>query len=106
MNHPSQREFDELVRRILRAASPLRIVLFGSAARGDWASNSDLDLLVIVSDGTPRRKTAQKIYREMIGMGRPVDIVVATEEDVQRFGRSPATVIAPALQEGKLIYAA
>lgn len=36
----------EIVRRIVAAAHPLRIMLFGSAARGETGSNSDFDLLV------------------------------------------------------------
>ena len=103
---PSQQQIDELVRRIRSAANPLRIILFGSAARGEWAGNRDLDLLVVMPDGVPRRRTAQQIYRRMIGVGCAVDIVVVTERDIERFGRSPSMVLAPALQEGKTLYAA
>ena len=35
----------EVVRRILAAGSPLRIVLFGSQARGDTRPGSDLERL-------------------------------------------------------------
>jgi predicted nucleotidyltransferase len=106
MNEPSQLLFDEIVRRIRQVVSPVRIVLFGSAARGEWRPGSDLDVLVVMPQGAHRRQTAQHLYREMIGVGCAIDIVVVTPDDVDRFRNSPATVIAPALQDGKVLYAA
>ena len=44
------RTLDEIVRRVVEVAQPERIVLFGSAARGDMTRHSDVDLL-IVKDG-------------------------------------------------------
>ena len=37
----------DIVARIVRAAEPQKIVLFGSAARGTMGPDSDYDLLVI-----------------------------------------------------------
>jgi predicted nucleotidyltransferase len=79
-----QRELlDEFVRRILEVVAPKRLILFGSAARGEMGSESDLDILVIVPDGVHRRRTAQAIYRRLAGIGLPKDIVVATQSDVR-----------------------
>ena len=103
---PSKVILDDLVARICRVVDPKRIVLFGSSARGTAGPDSDLDVLVIVRDGIHRRKTAQNIYGEMGGLGRPVDIVVATESDVRRFANCHAAVICPALKEGTDLYAA
>ena len=96
----------ELVTLILRVVEPRRIVLFGSAARGTAGPDSDLDILVIVPDGIHRRQTAQKIYMEMGGLGKPVDIVVVTEGDVRNYSNCHAAVLCPALREGKELYAA
>jgi predicted nucleotidyltransferase len=89
----------------VEVAQPERIVLFGSAARGTPGPDSDVDLLV-VKRGAHRRKLAGEIYMRLIGVGRAVDVVVVTPEDIERFGDSPALVIEPALREGKVIYAA
>ena len=64
---PDPKVVEELARRIVEVAHPLRIVLFGSAARGEMEPDSDIDVLVIVSEGAHRRHTAQSIYRRMIG---------------------------------------
>lgn len=97
---------DDLISRIRRVVDPLRIVLFGSSARGTAGPDSDLDVLVIVKDGVNRRRIAMSIYREMVGVGKPVDLVVATEEDIRKYGSSLALIYEPALREGKELYAA
>ena len=43
----SEETLQEIVRRIVETAQPERIILFGSAARGEMGSHSDVDLLVI-----------------------------------------------------------
>lgn len=96
---------DEVVRRIVQAADPEKIILFGSAARKEVGPISDLDLLVIKT-GVHRRRLAQKIYRNLYGVGVAVDVVVATPEDVERYRDTHALVIKPALQEGRIVYAA
>ncbi len=103
--NPVSSLLDDLVRRIRTVIEPKRIVLFGSAARGTMGPDSDLDVLVVAEDGVHRIHTSQAIYGSLRGFGHPTDIVVVTEEDVRRdFGKS-WSVITPALQEGRQIYA-
>ena len=95
----------EIIRRVVEAAKPERIILFGSAARGEMGLNSDVDLLVVRS-GVHRRRLAMEIYRRLSGVGCPVDVVVVTPEDIERFKDSPALIIHTALKEGRAVYAA
>jgi uncharacterized protein len=95
----------EIVRRILAAVQPEKIILFGSAAREEMGPDSDLDFLVIKSCKN-RRKTARKIRRRLIGIGIPKDIIVATPEDIERYKDTIGLIYRPALKEGKLLYAA
>ena len=67
---------DEAIKRIISVVNPVKIILFGSAANDKIGANSDIDLLVIVPSGFHRRKTAQKIYRNFIGLGFAADIIV------------------------------
>lgn len=90
----------------MAAVQPVRILLFGSAARGTMGPDSDLDLLVVVRDGVHRRRTAQAVYRSLAGIGCSKDVVVVTESDVEQFGSNPSLVICPALRQGKEIYRA
>ena len=97
---------DEIVRRVVKVAKPERIILFGSAARGMMGPNSDVDLLVIKSGQFHRGQLTEDIYMNLIGVGQAVDVVVVTPDDVQRYRDTNALIIAPALREGEVIYAA
>jgi len=85
---------------------PLRILLFGSAAAGRMDEHSDLDVLVIMPDGTHRRRAAQQIYLGLQGLGIAKDIVVATPRDIEEYGNNPSLILYPALTQGKEIYRA
>ena len=95
----------DIVRRVVEVAAPEKIVLFGSAARGDMGPDSDVDLLV-VKGGVHRRDLAGRIYENLWGVGAAVDIVVVTPDDIQRFRNSHALVIKPALREGRVVFEA
>lgn len=103
---PDRAELNELVERILRVVEPVRVMLFGSAARGEMGQASDLDVLVIVRNGTDTRAMTRRVYRELIGFKAAADVVVATEEEIALYGDSHSLVYYSALREGKEIYAA
>lgn len=96
---------DEAVRRILKVVKPRRIILFGSAARGTMGPDSDLDLLIVMPDGTHRREASVVIYKALRGIGVPKDVIVVTEQDVTAYQYNPSLVLKPALDEGKELYA-
>lgn len=102
----AREQLDDLVARILSAAHPVRIILFGSAARGEAGLQSDIDVLVIMPKGSHRRATAQIIYRHLLGFGLPVDVVVATQEDMEKYSASPGLIYREALRDGRELYAA
>ena len=97
---------DKVVQRIRETAGPRRIILFGSAVRGETGPHSDLDLLVVMPDGAHRRETAQRIYRNLAGLNAAADIVVVTESDIRAYADNPSLVLNPALREGKELYRA
>jgi predicted nucleotidyltransferase len=102
----NERTLQEVTYRIVRVANPSRLLLFGSAASGHMTKDSDLDILVVVQGPVHRRQMAQEIYRSLRGVGVAVDVVVATEEDLQNYGQRAGTILKPALREGRVIYEA
>ena len=94
---------DDVIQRIVEVAEPEKIILFGSAARGDMNRHSDLDLLII-KEGAHRGSLAGRIYENLHGVGAAVDVVVVTPTDVERYKDSHALVIKPALREGRVVY--
>ena len=95
-----------LVEQVVRISHPLRIILFGSAARGQAGPESDVDLLVVVPDGTHRRHTAQRLYASIRHVGIPFDLLVATSSDLEKHRHNVGLIYRSILQEGIEIYAA
>jgi len=93
----------DIIRRIVEAAHPDRIILFGSAARGEMGPNSDVDLLVIKGGKFNRWRVTTAIYRHLSGADAAVDVVVVTPEEVERYRDTHCLVICPALKEGKVV---
>ncbi|HEY71682.1 MAG: nucleotidyltransferase domain-containing protein [Chloroflexi bacterium] len=106
MGQVKQQVLDEIVRRIVEVAQPEKIIMFGSAVRGEMGPNSDVDLLVVKSGVSHRGRLVGDIYMKLIGAGQAVDVIVVTPEDIERYRDSIGLVIRPALQEGEVIYAA
>lgn len=96
----------QLVKGIVENVHPLKIILFGSAARGELSVGSDIDVLVIMPEGVHRRKTAQFLYRQITGIGLPFDIIVATHSDLLKYKDNIGLIYHTVLEEGKEIYAA
>ncbi len=93
-----------IVDRVVKTVRPLRIVLFGSAARGEMREGSDIDLLVVMPDGTHRNHTTMDIYRGLIGTGCATDVIVATESDLAKHGSNPWLIYHDALEQGRELY--
>lgn len=93
----------EIIRRVVEIAHPERIILFGSAARGEMNANSDVDLLVIKSGQFDGRLVGD-IYVNLHGIGQAVDVVLVTPEQVERYRDTHCLIIAPALREGREVY--
>jgi predicted nucleotidyltransferase len=72
---------DALVRRF----DPVRVILFGSRARGEAGPDSDWDLMVVVDDDLPpERRTVRAAFEAIAGTGIAADVVpvrVSTFED-------------------------
>jgi predicted nucleotidyltransferase len=97
---------EEMTRRLVEFYRPVRIYLFGSEARGEAGSDSDLDFLVIVPDDTPEPvMRSSEGYSRLSGLGIPKDVIPWRQSDFERraaYVRAslPATVV----REGKLLY--
>jgi uncharacterized protein len=93
-----------IVARVVAAARPERIILFGSAARGDAKRDSDFDLLVVKSGDYAQGDVVGAIHGALRDVAQPVDVVLVTPEWLERYGNAPGLVYRPALAEGIVVY--
>jgi len=94
----------EIKRRILGVSDPEQIILFGSYARGNYGPDSDLDLLVVMKDVKSTRQECNRLRRSLRGLLMPVDILVATPEQLQKHRKTVGLIYRSLLEEGIVIY--
>lgn len=99
------RAVQQLVDRVVETVHPLRVILFGSGARKETDVPSDIDLLVVMPEGTHRRRTSQTLYRQIRGLGVPFDVVVATPQDLENHKDNVGLIYREILEDGIEIYA-
>jgi uncharacterized protein len=96
---------DEMVRRLVAEFQPEKIILFGSYAWGEPNDDSDVDLYVIVpgSDERPIDRM-HRAYNCVSGLGMPVDVLVRTRAQVERYRNVYASLECEVLERGRVLY--
>lgn len=98
----------EMTDLIVRDVNPLKIILFGSHARGTARADSDLDFL-IVEDGPfdakrSRRGEITRLSNVLFDYFIPMDFLVFTPQEIDKWKDAKNHVIAHALREGRTLY--
>lgn len=95
----------EIVRRLVAEFEPEAVYLFGSHAWGLPHSDSDLDFMVIISDSDqPAIVRARRAQRSLRGVLAPVDVLVKTRSEFERYRPVRASLEARVYAEGRLLY--
>jgi predicted nucleotidyltransferase len=93
----------EAGRRLAAAAPDARVILFGSRARGEGRSDSDLDLLVIEPELKSRRAEFVRLREALGNLGVSIDLVVVPASHVDEWGHFEGTMLNDALREGRVL---
>ena len=90
---------------LVREFNPVRVILFGSRARGDAYVDSDADLLVVVEDrgqSIPDAEVAMLSALRRSGMAK--DVVVFIPDEIEDREFVPGDFVIDALREGRVLY--
>lgn len=96
----------EIVRRVLTAARPDRIILFGSAATGQMTKDSDIDLLIVDHAPLNTREASVRIRRALGDIGYPIDVIVIATDRFEATKNIIGGIAYPASQHGRVLYEA
>lgn len=95
---------DKMAEHLVQRLHPLKLILFGSHARGNADQDSDVDFLVVLPKVENKRHAAIEIRRSLNRFPVSKDIIVTTPEEISRRGDLVGSVLRPALREGKVLY--
>lgn len=101
----SPHTIDAAVQRLVQAAhAPIKVILFGSYARGTAREDSDLDLLVIEAE-IPSPGDEYNRLRGAIGpIGVGVDLLLYDREEFERREHWQTSPVSDAVRTGKVLY--
>jgi uncharacterized protein len=99
----------DMVQAIVREVDPERIYLFGSRARGEARQDSDVDLLIVVSEPFgpehSRFQEINRVYRALSSFRVPNDVLLYSSDEFAKWSQSLNHVLGRCSREGKLLYA-
>ncbi len=99
-----QKEIESITLQIIEKYKPTKIILFGSAARGQFDAESDADFLIIKKDtpfyGADRIRELSRMIERKI----PVDLLVYKPEEFEKRLELGDPFLKAILKEGKVLY--
>lgn len=100
----SQETVEHIVQTIVDNIRPQKVFLYGSYVYGQPTEDSDLDILIIKESDLPRYKRAREIHRLFNPYPCPMDILIYTPREAERFRDHPSAFIHTVLEKGRLVY--
>jgi predicted nucleotidyltransferase len=95
---------DSITAQLVEKYRPEKIILFGSAARGEAAPGSDVDLLIIKRDAPHYGADRIMEVSRLIERDVPVDFLVYRPEEFEKRLKMGDPFIELVIKEGKVLY--
>jgi uncharacterized protein len=98
------KEIEVIVGQIVRKYRPMKIILFGSAARGDCDQVNDLDFLIIKKDVPLNGLDRMRELEELIERNMAADMLVYRPDEFDERIRLGDPFIKAIIREGRVLY--
>ena len=98
--------FEQIVNTIVSTASPDKIILFGSYARGDYRKSSDIDILILKKNLKNERIITGNLYMEFFNqkITVPIDLIAMDYDKYYQLNNDIGYIYKTINREGKVIY--
>ena len=97
-------EIKSIADQIIRKYDPLKIILFGSAARGEYDRVSDLDFLIIKEDVPVHGLARMRQLDDLIDRNMASDMLVYRPDEFEERIKLGDPFIKTILREGRVLY--
>lgn len=101
-----QKEIESISKQIARKYKPQKIILFGSAAKGNFSPDSDLDFFIIKKDVPYLGRDRYRQLSPMIERDTAVDFVIYKPEEFNEWLEAGDPFLTTITKEGKVLYEA
>lgn len=98
------KEIADIVNQIVTRYQPQKVILFGSAARGDFGPDSDLDFLII-KKAVPKSNIHRRWeLRNLIDESLPIDFLILQPSELKFRLEKGGPFVETIMKEGKILY--
>ena len=97
-------EIGSIVRQIVSKYRPIKIILFGSAGRGDYEKTNDLDFLIIKDDVPHFGIDRMRELDEIVDRNIAADMLVYRSAEFNERVALGDPLIKAILKEGRVLY--
>ena len=96
-----KRILKKIAKELSRIEDVKAVILYGSLARGEFTSRSDIDLFILTTDDKTQREVEDKVIKLESEIGRNIQPTIRTIDELQK---TDTGLLQNIFQEGKILY--
>ncbi len=100
----TEQTVNRVLKKIISHLHPLKIILFGSYVKSETKNPNDLDILIVMKSNVPAHKRAAKVKMLFNPSPCPMDVIIYTPEEFNKWRGTANHIITEAIHNGKIVY--
>jgi len=104
MGSSIEKEIEDITAQIIKKYNPVKIILFGSAARGELGPDSDADFLIIKKETPLYGEDRIRELNHLLERNIPLDLLIYRPEEFEKRMKMGDPFLKAILKEGKVLY--